>query len=245
MPSRILISLFALFFLLAAHHDSPDISVASFSEADPSVPLMDGWEPLRLGKQAATQYALVVDEGTTVVQAQSTNAASGLAKAVEISPKTYPVLTWRWKVPAVLKDGDLTSKRGDDFAARIYVTFAFDPKNLGFRDRLKRKALGALGYRNVPLRALNYVWANKMPEGTVLPNAYTDWVQMIAVQSGNAATNEWHTEQRNVYDDYLAAFGEEPGMITSIAIMTDTDNTGGTAMAYYGDISLQRALPTE
>lgn len=132
-------------------------------------------------------------------------------------------------------------KKGDDYPARIYVTFDYDPSRLSLGSRIKYKALRVLGYKDIPLRALNYIWANRAPVGTMVDNPYTKWVTMIAVQSGAEQANTWHLEMRNLYEDYKAAFGEEPGAITGIAVMTDTDNTGESAMAYYGDITLRSA----
>ena len=219
----------------------PEIRVGAFSTADVEAPLQDGWEPLALGKKTTTHYELVEDAGTVVVKATSEDAASGLVKPVLIDPQTYPTLTWRWKVSNVLEKGDVTRKKGDDYAARIYVTFEYDPSDLSLKDRIKYKALRIFGYKDIPLRALNYIWANRAPVGTMVSNPYTDWVTMIAVQNGADQANTWQIETRNLYEDYKAAFGEEPGRITGIAVMTDTDNTGESAMAYYGDISLLRA----
>ena len=227
----------ALFLLTGARLIQSEIKVGAFSEADLQEPLTDGWETLTLGKKNATRYELVEDEGTVVVKATSRETASGLVKPVLIDPKTHPILTWRWKVSNVLEKGDVTRKKGDDYAARIYVTFEYDPSDLSLGDRIKYKALRLLGYDEIPLRALNYIWANRAPVGTITPNPYTDWVTMIAVQNGSGQTNTWQAERRNIYEDYKAAFGEEPGRITGIAVMTDTDNTGESAMAYYGDIS--------
>jgi hypothetical protein len=64
---------------------------------------------------------------------------------------------------------------------------------------------------------------------------------MIIVESGAADLNRWVTEERNVYEDYKAAFGEEPPSISGVAIMTDTDNTGESATAFYGDILFKRS----
>jgi hypothetical protein len=70
----------------------------------------------------------------------------------------------------------------------------------------------------------------------MVPNPYTDRVMMFVVESGTTKLNQWVNEERNVYEDYKKAFGEEPPMISGVAIMTDTDNTGESATAYYGDI---------
>ena len=231
----------ALLTLTGSRLTAPEIPVGAFSKADVDAPLMDGWETLTLGKKKETRYELVEDEGTVVVRATSRGTASGLVKPVQIDVGDYPLLTWRWKISNVLKKGDVTRKKGDDYPARIYVTFEYDPSDLSLKDRIKYKALRLFGYDDIPLRALNYIWANRTPVGTIVPNPYTDWVTMIAVQNGAEQAQTWQVESRNIYEDYKAAFGEEPGRITGIAVMTDTDNTGESAMAYYGDIFLRRA----
>ncbi len=65
---------------------------------------------------------------------------------------------------------------------------------------------------------------------------------MIVVESGSAKLNTWVAETRNVYEDYKRAFGEEPPMISGVAIMTDTDNTGESAEAFYGDIVFKKRV---
>ena len=64
---------------------------------------------------------------------------------------------------------------------------------------------------------------------------------MIVVESGSGHLREWRTYERNIVDDYRRAFGAEPPPISGIAIMTDTDNTGESAKAWYGNISLHAA----
>jgi hypothetical protein len=76
---------------------------------------------------------------------------------------------------------------------------------------------------------------------TIIPNQHTTRVKMIVAESGNDRLGEWREEVRNVYEDYKRAFGEEPLLTRSVGIMTDTDNTGEKVLAYYGDISFERA----
>ncbi len=76
--------------------------------------------------------------------------------------------------------------------------------------------------------------------GTIVSNPFTSRIKMIIVESGAEKLNQWVSEERNVYEDYLKAFGEEPLMISGVAIMTDTDNTGESAIAYYGDIQFTK-----
>ena len=217
---------------------TPDFIVAAFSGMEAGGTI-NGWEPLTLGDADETAYALIEDGETVVVQARADDSASGLIRRVTADPAEYPVIAWRWKVEGTIPGGDVSRKRGDDYPARIYVTFDYDPGDLSFGDRLKYRALRALGYDDIPVRALNYIWANKDGETAIVPNAYTDWVQMVPVESGAANAGEWREAERNILEDYREAFGEEPPAITGIAIMSDADNTGESATAYFGDIRLR------
>lgn len=234
--------LFALTGLAAT--TVPDIlEVGAFSTQDPSQSLPDDWQPISFAKiETKTQYDLVRSDSGTVVRARSDGGASGLATERRIDLTEYPILEWRWKVDSIVENGNARTKDGDDYPARLYVTFDYD--DLGFVDRVKLTALRALGYDEIPTRALNYVWANRIDRHTILQNAYTDWVMMVAVQSGSSRTGTWVTERRNVLDDYRAAFDGDPPPVNGVAIMTDTDNTNGEATAYYGNIVFRTAEDT-
>jgi hypothetical protein len=217
----------------------PDgLRIGAFSAADPARNLPKDWERLTLSKaDRQTSYDLVAVDTTVAVRAVSRGGASGLIRRQRIDPTAYPMLTWRWRVKDTIAGGNAFTKDGDDFAARLFVTFDHDP---GLGGRLKRSALRALGYDDVPTRALNYVWANRAPTDTVFASAHTDWVQMIPVERGSTRAGAWVVETRNVRADYRRAFGEAPPALTGVALMTDTDNTGGSATAYYGDIVFHR-----
>lgn len=155
----------------------------------------------------------------------------------------YPWLQWRWKIAHLLEKGDVHSQQGDDYPARLYITFAYDPTRLSIFQKLKYEAVKLLYGDYPPLAAINYIWDGRTPAGTIVPNAYTDRVRMIVVESGSARLNQWVTETRNLYEDYRQAFGEEPPPISGVAIMTDTDNTGESATAHYGDIVFKKDPP--
>ncbi len=133
----------------------------------------------------------------------------------------------------------MAKKDGDDYSARIYVTFQYDSQKVGLFGKAKYEAAKLIYGRYPPLGAINCIWASRAPLGTAAPNPYTEQVHMIVVESGPAKLNTWMTEERNVYEDYKRAFGAEPPMISGIAIMTDTDNTGESAGAYFGNIVLK------
>ena len=214
------------------------LEVARFSQAAPGAALPDAWTALTFRKiPRHTVYRLVEDGGVSVIRADSDNAASGLVRHIRIDPAEYPRLRWRWKVANVLQRGDVHSRAGDDYPARLYITFEYDADKLGVFERLKFDAVRLIYGEYPPLAAINYLWTSKEPPGTLVPNAYSGHVRMLVLRNNKDPLNHWVEEERNVYQDYVAAFGEPPGMISGVAVMTDTDNTGERAAAWYGDIT--------
>ncbi|HEX5551032.1 MAG TPA: DUF3047 domain-containing protein [Nitrospira sp.] len=231
-----------LFFAVSASTEDSSIvlEVGRFSGSRPGSALPDGWKPLTFKKvHKSTVYELVTDGAAVVVKATSDAGASGLTKEVKIDPSVFPVVQWRWKVENLLTRSDVTRKSGDDYPARLYITFEYDPEKVSFGRKLKYTAGRAL-FGDIPIAALNYIWDTRTPVGTVVDNAYTDFAKMIVVETGATKVGRWVEESRNVYQDYKQAFGEDPPMINGIAIMTDTDNTKERAIAYYGDIRFVR-----
>jgi hypothetical protein len=196
--------------------------LAGFARGEPTMLMVDDFEK-GLGAEwtvksfhGETVYRVVAEAGGHVLQAESRGTASGLVHKLDVDPHTYPILTWRWKVAGTLAQGDERSKAGDDYAARVYVIFPhwFFPKT----------------------RTLNYIWANHLPAGEFLSNAFTGNAMMIAVQSGPEKSGQWISERRDIVADFRKAFGEDPPQVGAIAVMTDTDNTGATATGWFDDL---------
>jgi len=223
--------------------DTPAVlKVGKFSTAALGEHRLVDWKPLTFKKiEKHTVYTVVKDGDTVAVKAVSKASASGLTREIKINLREYPIVQWRWKVANVLQKGDVTKKKGDDYPARIYITFEYDSSKVGFFDKAKYETVRLLYGQYPPLAAINYIWESKAPKGTMVPNPYTDQARMIVVESGTERLNQWVSEERNVYEDYKKAFGGEPPLISGVAIMTDTDNTGESATAYYGDIVFMRA----
>ncbi|WP_148864699.1 DUF3047 domain-containing protein [Marinobacter fonticola] len=208
--------------------------------------LDDGWSALDFPRvDRHTRYTLITEDETQVVQADTDNSASGRIARISIEPGEKMLLRWRWKVSSVYENGDARQKNGDDYPARIYVAFAFQPEKAGLLERAKRKAVEVFYGNELPGNALNYIWANRLPLGAMVPNPYTDETRMIAVTSGGEKAGEWVTVERDIVSDYRTAFGEPPPTIIGIGIMTDSDNTGESATAWYGDIELIRIEPSQ
>ena len=213
--------------------------LGAFSEE--TITLPESWSPLTFGSiEEYTSYTLVDDDNTKVIKAESDESASGLTKKISFNPKEYPYLSWRWKVNKSIPGTDVTSKSGDDYAARIYVMFKYDLKDLPEDEQSSISWYKFFNGELPPLATLNYIWANKMAIGNIISSPYTDRVKMVILKNKDSSLQEWHVEERNIYEDYKKAFGEEPKGVISIAIMTDTDNTNAMAETYFGDIIVSK-----
>lgn len=219
------------------------VEAGRFSHLAPGNNLPPRWEALTFRNiETLTRYSLVSDSGTTVLRAESSKAASGLIRRFEdrkVDLRETPILRWRWKVANLIKEADITSRQGDDYPARVYVTFHYDAERAGAAMRMQYSMAKALYGEYPPHAGINYVWDGKAPAGTMLPNAYTARAMMFVVESGPRRVGEWVSVERNVYEDYKRAFKEEPPPVSGIAVMTDTDQTGESATAWYGDIELR------
>ena len=225
-----------------ADDSQADILVGPFSSLQTSLDKPPEWEPLVFKKiKQHTRYELVSENGTVLVKAVSEAAASGLIRKIQIDPRTHPIVEWRWKVANILEKGDVSKKAGDDYAARIYVSFVYDPTKLSFFERTKYQTAKMLYGEYPPTGVVNYIWGSHARLDSVIPSPYTKRAMMISVASGSAKIGQWVTHRRNVLEDYRKAFQAEPPMISGVAIMTDTDNTGESATAFYGDIIFRPA----
>jgi hypothetical protein len=218
--------------------------VSHFSDSPPGGELPLGWEVWTLSRfKKPTQYQLVMQDGRTVVKASAHASASGLLHRLSVDPRKYPLLHWRWKVTELIATADNSKKNSEDSPVRVAVSFDGDIEKLPLGDRVLFDSLRLLSGQNMPYATLIYIWENRAPKDTIIPNPHTSRVKMIVVESGGDKLGNWQVETRNVYDDFKRAFGEEPGTITSVGIMTDTDNTGANVHAYYGDIQFRRVPP--
>ena len=187
--------------------------------------------------------AMVDDEAARVARVTATAAAGSLVHALDADVAATPLLRWRWKVDRVVERGDLARRDGDDFAARVYVTFAVPDAALTLWERARMRIARALYGERLPAAALCYVWDNRHPVGTTAWNAYTSQVRMVVVESGAARAGSWVAVARDVEADYRAAFGTRyPGAvprISGVAISADTDQTGESVVAWFGDLVLE------
>lgn len=225
---------------IAADAVGAPAAIAPFSAGIVGGAAPGAWRATNIPKvPRQTRYALVEDGGTVVLRADAVSSMSGLTHPLSADAQATPILQWRWKVSGVPGTAEFGTRAGDDYAARVYVLFDYDVSRLPFATRMKVKLARMLYGEAVPAAGLCYVWDAKAPVGTTGWSAYTDRLRMIVVSSGTAKAGQWVEVRRNVLEDFRAAFGEDPPAISGVAIATDTDNTGESGTAWYGDVALR------
>ncbi|HIP38904.1 MAG TPA: DUF3047 domain-containing protein [Desulfocapsa sulfexigens] len=225
-------------FFFSSSLAAEQIVVGNFSETPQKGTFPDHWAPLVFESvDKHTIYTHVVNEGVGSIQATSMAGSSGLARKITIDPRHYSSLSFRWKIKDIIGAADLSHEKGDDAPARVWVTFAYESGKVGWWEMMKFKGLKLLYSDYPPSACLVYVWADNEKPGAIIENPNASRVKIIVLESGAEKKGQWVFEQRNILEDYRAAFGShDVPMISGVAVMTDTDDTGGEAVAWYGDI---------
>ncbi|MFM9970714.1 MAG: DUF3047 domain-containing protein [Burkholderiales bacterium] len=217
-------------------------AITAFSNAKPGDELPGGWRAWSFSRlKKPTEYRMVSLRGRNVMRAHAHGSASGLTHDVDVDLKSFPVLRWRWLVEELIPGADNTQAHAEDSPVRIVLAFSGDKSKWDFGERILATQLRMLAGFEMPYATLTYIWENNAPKGTLIHSRHTGRSKMIVAESGKEKLGQWWEESRNVYEDYKRAFGEEPGRLYAIAIMTDTDNTGATSHAYYGDIVFEKS----
>lgn len=227
MSALIAMRLLALLAVLAC------AGQAGAAEVVLSPPASDTWRVLEFPKiPRHTSYTVVHNDGVDALKAQADCSASARYLPLDHVDLTQtPRLSWRWKVEQGLRPADEHVKAGDDFAARVYLLFQFDPARASLWEKVLHR-LGTTRYGDlVPGSVIGYVWSSRQPVGARWDSPFGGSAQLIALGSG--ALPEWTDVVVDVVADYRARFGGEPPPVMALAVMTDTDNTCQQATAYY------------
>ena len=215
--------------------------ISPFSAASPGGAPPPGWREALLPKKKPPEFALVSDQGVTVLRVRSSAAAGTLAYPLRVEAAAHPVLKWRWKIDRVVGKADLAVKSGDDFAARVYVFFAVPDDDLPLSARMTLKIAKLILGEDLPSAGICYVWDNRHAIGTSLWNPYWYRIRTVVLESGNGRAGQWTDERRDLEADFVAAFGKRGPMpaMTGIAVGNDTDQTGEAVTAWFGDFRLE------
>lgn len=224
---------------LPAQKELPKFSAQTIPEGVPN-----GWNFYRIAPyKKNTVYRLENYQGRTVLSASAKTSASGLAVKLRPRSANNLWLQWEWKAISAIPNADNVEGSSDDAPLRILVAFDGNKSKLSLKERLNFEMANLISGQEMPYATLMYIWSGKTPVDTIIPNAYTGRIKMIVVDSGWDNLGQWHKHQRDLAADYKRAYGEVPGEVIGIALLTDTDNTKSETRAFYGDIELVRKNP--
>ena len=221
--------------------DAPRLAAFS-SAAGPALPAP--WRIVTLPKiPNHTTYAVAEIDGRKAVRAEADASYANVVHPVNADVAGAPVLRFSWRVDRFPAGSDLTTKKGDDLAAKVCVLFDEPLDRLSFIDRTKVQLGRTLFDPQLPAATLCYVWDRTLPAGRWIDNAYTDRVRMLVLRSGaGGEQGRWFDERRDLRADFLSAFPSEAAAglpnVAAVAFATDADNTRSHALAWFGDIAL-------
>ena len=227
------------------------LAQAAFAQAPPEVTRFSstqagaapaGWQHVPLSStKKETEYTTVVDEGVVVLKATARGSASLMAFRTEFDPRAFPLLSWRWKVIQGIPAAETHNRAREDAPVRLSVSFSGDTSKLSVFDRAASSFAKSASGQALPYAELMYVWGGKVAVDSITTSALTSRIRMLAVAADDQGIGRWHSYTRNLVDDFRRAFGEEPGRVTAVKVMSDTDNTNSNSEALYGDISVAPA----
>jgi hypothetical protein len=196
------------------------------------------WESVKIPGKLATEYSLVRVNNRNKLMANAQASASMLRQDLHIEPERFSALSFSWQIQKLIADADMAQREHEDSPVRLVLAFDGDRSQFSPKNAMLSELSHALSGKPMPYATLMYVWCNHRPVNTVIHNPRTDRIRKMVIESGPQRVNQLISYERNIRADYEKAFGEPPGALIGIAIMTDTDNTRSHAQSWYGPISL-------
>lgn len=225
--------------------DDDDAEPAAQANADvnwlPSVYGPGGtvkWQCHTFPGKKSTAYQAMQQDGRQAVRGEALSAASMLRQHVRIDAEQLGRLRFSWKVPQLIAGADMRLRETDDSPVRVILAFDGDRSKFSAKNAMLSELALTLTGEPLPYATLMYVWGNHSEPGSVIINPRTDRIRKMVLESGTEKLNHWQDYERDIVADYVKAFGEAPGALVGIGIMTDTDNTRQKAVAWYGPITL-------
>ena len=210
-----------------------------------STPQQAAWQEIQLPGKTPTVYRLDdhAPSGARgqqlALKADAQSSASMLRAPVRIEPEALGQVDFSWLVPQLIANADMAQRDLDDSPVRLILAFEGDRSKFSAKDAMVNELARLLTGEEMPYATLMYVWCNQRPVGSVIHSPRTDRIRKIVVESGAQGLKQWRNYERDIRADYLRAFGEAPGALVAIGLMSDSDNTHSNAVAWYGPIALR------
>lgn len=199
------------------------------------------WEPFFFPGKRHADFEPVLMQGRPALRVQARSSVSILRHRLEPALAAPGSLSFSWRVNGLPRNADLAVPSRADAAVRVVLAFDGDRAQWNARTHRLSEMSRLLTGEELPHATLIYVWSAGSAPGTVLSHARTDRIRKLVLDGGTAHVGQWRDHVRDVRADFRHAFGEEPGPLRSLALMTDTDNTESELTAWYGALTLEQA----
>ena len=196
------------------------------------------WDKMVFPGKLRTAYKLERQPQGYALQAQAESSASMLRQRLRIAPEQLGRLTFDWRVERLIPGADMVQRETEDSPVRLILVFEGDRQRFSPKNAMLSELTHSLTGEPMPYATLMYVWCNQCPSESVIANPRTDRIRKLAVESGPGRVGTWLSYNRDIRVDFEKAFGEAPGALLGVGLMTDTDNTRSTTRAWYGKVHL-------
>lgn len=215
-----------------------DVRQTAWAKA--SLPQLDHapWQHLALPGKRPTEFSPVQVDGRSTMAVTAVSSASMLRKQVRVEPQDLGQLRFSWRVPALIAASDMAMRDTDDAPVRVVLAFDGDRSNFSTKNAMLSEMARMLTGEEMPYATLMYVWCPTRQPGSVIHNPRTDRIRKLVVESGASRLGQWVDYAQDIRADFIRAYGEEPGALIAVGIMTDTDNTRSTTQAWYGPLKM-------
>ena len=210
---KLLLKIFVFVFIANNTSLADEVKVFDFTESE-----LSKLEVRKVrGADNKTTYTVGTDEKGNFLKSVAENAASGLGKEIKIDLNKTPFINITWKIEKDLSGIKENTKKGHDFAARIFAV----------------KKTGATPLSN---RAINYVFSSNSDVGLNWPSPYTKKSIDYVLSTTKENLNEWVTVKSNVKEDFKKFHNLDVNELDGLAVMSDTDNSKMKSIAYFQNI---------
>ena len=214
------------------------LGLAGCANLEPATQGPDGWHAVGIPGKAVTRYAHTTKDGRPAIAADADRSASMWRRQFAAATGDVAEVRFSWWLELAPENASVAEISREDAGARVLFAFDGDHTRLTPRTRMLFDMAEALTGEKPPFATLMYVWDSTAPVGSVIVNPRSDRIRKIVVDSGPAQLHRWRDHRRDLRADFRRAFGEEPGQLVSVAVMTDSDNTASRAKAWYGPVSV-------
>ncbi len=240
---RFLSLLFISLALWVSGESAWAVGLTAFSNAPSSQPPAP-WQTIGLPERFAkpiTQFDLVDMDGARVLRIKSDKSWGSLVHPVSEPIKPSSMLRWRWRLDQPLISADVRTKATEDSPLKVCLSFDMPAENIPSGERGLFKLAQFFTKEKIPTATLCYIWGHKEAIGYEQASLFTARVRFIVLANESTPNRTWQTKERNIYNDFLKAFGQEAGTVpalSAILVGADADNTKSAGLGYVGDVTL-------